>query len=553
MNLNWNAVAGASGYTVQRATASGGPYATVQTTGAPSFTDFTTVNGVTYFYVVRATVGGEESSPSAEVAATPGTSIWTGAVGTAWEAPGNWNSVLPTNTSVAQFAGPLTANQPAISGANSVSGLLFESPGWTVNSASSGTLTIGGGGVVVNAGSGTITLNKAVTVLNGANRYWKGKTGSTLVLASLATPAATTTLVWGSASQPNYRGTLKLTFNGNGPNIPIALYGGTLQAHKSGWINSRNLTVYSDATFLVTYSNGDLIRSGDSYGVKLSGGQVNWNGFSETLSPLTLNGGVLRGSGSTIWIDDVSATPVSVIADTTLGDDADSGTLKFGRTGGNAGFDLGNATRTLTVKSPVEIALPVRNGSLLKTGPGKLTLSAVNDAGAITVMEGTLVVGAAGVLGTGSLTVASNAVCSLLNLASAVADSADLRLDGVLNLGAGVNETVARLFIDGVEMPGGVWSATRDPAHFTGTGNLIVANSGVPPPAPELVGTQVSGGRIEFQITGTPGLNYTVQASTNLVDWAPLLTTNSPVLPWTWADADTTNHSRRFYRALAQP
>ena len=130
-------------------------------------TDFTAINGATYYYVVTATVGGQESTPTSVAVATPGLSIWTGASSTAWETLGNWSMALPSSTSVAQFAGLVTSNKPAVAGASSVGGLLFESPGWAVNSASTGTLTVGANGVVVNASSGTITLNKAVTILNG--------------------------------------------------------------------------------------------------------------------------------------------------------------------------------------------------------------------------------------------------------------------------------------------------------------------------------------------------------------------------------------------------
>jgi len=71
VSLTWNAAAGATGYRVKRATASGGPYGVVGTPASTSFTDGTAVNDTTYFYVVSAVNGSGESPNSAQVSATP--------------------------------------------------------------------------------------------------------------------------------------------------------------------------------------------------------------------------------------------------------------------------------------------------------------------------------------------------------------------------------------------------------------------------------------------------------------------------------------------------
>ena len=190
VGLVWTPVPGAASYTIRRATVSGGPYSVIGASPAAAFTDSTAINSTTYYYVITVIVSGLESTPSAEVRATPGANIWTGTSTTAWETAGNWSAAVPASGNVAMFSGPLTTNQPSVSGANSVGGLLFESPGWTINSTSAGNFIIGASGVVVNATSGTITLNKAATVLAGT-RIWKGKTGSTLVMASMGGPTAT--------------------------------------------------------------------------------------------------------------------------------------------------------------------------------------------------------------------------------------------------------------------------------------------------------------------------------------------------------------------------
>ncbi len=70
--LTWNAVSGASGYNVKRATTSGGPYAVV----APGVTatthlDTALTNGTRYYYVVSAFNYGGESANSLPVSAVP--------------------------------------------------------------------------------------------------------------------------------------------------------------------------------------------------------------------------------------------------------------------------------------------------------------------------------------------------------------------------------------------------------------------------------------------------------------------------------------------------
>jgi hypothetical protein len=72
VDLTWNAVAGASSYTVRRATASDGPFTIVGTSSGASFTDTTVLNGKTYYYNVTAGNGLAEGSASTTQAALPG-------------------------------------------------------------------------------------------------------------------------------------------------------------------------------------------------------------------------------------------------------------------------------------------------------------------------------------------------------------------------------------------------------------------------------------------------------------------------------------------------
>lgn len=66
IDLSWSAVEGATSYNIKRSTTSGGPYATITTTSAITYTDTNVENGITYYYVVSAIVSGTESPNSPE-------------------------------------------------------------------------------------------------------------------------------------------------------------------------------------------------------------------------------------------------------------------------------------------------------------------------------------------------------------------------------------------------------------------------------------------------------------------------------------------------------
>jgi len=69
--LSWGASSGATSYNLKRATLSGGPYLTIASPTAMSYTDSTVAIGTTYYYVVSAVSAGGESANSGQVAATP--------------------------------------------------------------------------------------------------------------------------------------------------------------------------------------------------------------------------------------------------------------------------------------------------------------------------------------------------------------------------------------------------------------------------------------------------------------------------------------------------
>src|SRR5882724_9211822 len=71
VSLTWTATSGATTYNVKRGTVSGGPYTTVSSPSATTFTDTGRTNGTLYYYVVSAVNTYGESANSAQASATP--------------------------------------------------------------------------------------------------------------------------------------------------------------------------------------------------------------------------------------------------------------------------------------------------------------------------------------------------------------------------------------------------------------------------------------------------------------------------------------------------
>ena len=71
--LTWTGSTGATGYTVRRSTAPGGPFAVVASgLAGTTYTDSTALAGTTYYYTVSATNSAGESGPSGAGSVTPG-------------------------------------------------------------------------------------------------------------------------------------------------------------------------------------------------------------------------------------------------------------------------------------------------------------------------------------------------------------------------------------------------------------------------------------------------------------------------------------------------
>jgi hypothetical protein len=75
----------------------------------------------------------------------------------------------------------------------------------------------------------------------------------------------------------------------------------------------------------------------------------------------------------------------------------------------------------------------------------------------------------------------------------------------------------------------------------------------VAPAPPQLGGVRWEGGQCWLELSGSAGVPYVLQASTNLETWADVLATNPPTMPLIWPDPLAADYPARFYRARIVP
>jgi hypothetical protein len=69
--------------------------------------------------------------------------------------------------------------------------------------------------------------------------------------------------------------------------------------------------------------------------------------------------------------------------------------------------------------------------------------------------------------------------------------------------------------------------------------------------APEPMAMMLNG-NFNLRIYGGTNATYTIEASTNFLDWLPIYQTNAMITPFDFSDPDFTNFSQRFYRVSSQ-
>lgn len=110
------------------------------------------------------------------------------------------------------------------------------------------------------------------------------------------------------------------------------------------------------------------------------------------------------------------------------------------------------------------------------------------------------------------------------------------------------------------------WRPLVTQANTTNAFTVVVADNGTPSMSatqsftatvsllapPQVSSAGLSGGQLVLQVSGDSGPDYQIQATTNLVNWSAVFTTNAPPMPFAWTNSNTAL-PMNFFRIQAGP
>ena len=378
--LSWLASDGATGYMVKRGTESGGPYTTVGTTAATSFTDTTAANGTTYYYIVLATALGAESDPSDEVSARPlpptGTGVWAADSGGNWSDPDNWqNFVVADGASNSATFGRTAGGTVTVDSAGRTLGTLNFAAGDYLLTGFPVALDNGAGTPVIDVASNRIaTIDPVLSSTNGLRKTGGGR----LLLASGSSYTGSTSVDGGVLALGNaYAGSayviasgaaLELDTTSNDFSLPATSFTGTGTLRKSG----QNRAFWGSTAATFALGSGSLIEV--TGGTFVGGSNANevWTNNKSDL--FVASGATFDGVEANVRVDGISG----------------SGTIRTGYSGaGYSYFAIGVDNGSSTFDGV--IADRSAAGNLRKEGSGTITLAGNNTfTGTTTITAGTL-------------------------------------------------------------------------------------------------------------------------------------------------------------------
>jgi regulation of enolase protein 1 (concanavalin A-like superfamily) len=236
--LSWNAVSGASSYTIIRSTSSGGPYSTIRSGHTTtSYTDTNVANGTTYYYAVAAVNAGGTGPYSAYVSATP-------------SAPATpmdlvvtdiqWSPASPVNGNAVTFSAVVKNQGGTATPAGTILGVSFWIGGNAVSWSDTHTASLAAGASV------TLTANGG---------GWTAVTGTNAVMAWVDD----VNRFPNEANESNNQLTENVVVSA-APTLPSPWVGGDI-----GAVGVAGSATHSSGTFTVTGSGADIWDTADAF------------------------------------------------------------------------------------------------------------------------------------------------------------------------------------------------------------------------------------------------------------------------------------------------
>jgi autotransporter-associated beta strand protein len=525
--LNWTASVGATGYTVYRASTTGGPYAAVANDiSAVTFTDVGLSGNTTYYYVVVAANANGSGAYSAEVGATTlpnatatftwdnlgaspadpadgsgswdtATALWSnGAADSVWSnasAPiavfGNNHGAAGTVTVGNITAGGLVFNAPG-SGAYTLAGGTLTLTGTTPSITANANATIGsvlaGSGVVTMDGLGTLTLTSPAT--------FSGSINLDAITISLNGPSFSAGML-GTATLNFNGGTLLNTTGGNNTSefsnpvsVGLGQTGTITFSSGTGWGSATSIPAVTGSGTLNLYIGSSLAGSRDEFYPNFSAfaGQVNFIGTIANAGVQYFLDDGAAGSANAVWNLGGASSTVIVYPQTGSGGNTmnlgaligGTGGMLAGGSAGMATYNIGgtgdNATFAGSILGNPSVSATPGNAAVTKVGSGAQILSgSCVYTGPTNVLAGILEI-TGSLSSTSSLSISNGAVFYLaggsLSVSGGVTNNGTFKISGAPALtltGSFINNGILDL-ING--------SSTLPP-NFVNNGTVINAGT----------------------------------------------------------------------------
>lgn len=407
---------------------------------------------------------------------------WTNAAGGDWSVAGNWQDNAIANgadqTATVALSTGVTINQGDSS--RSIGHVAFSNGNHSIQ-GNPLTMDVTSGTPSVSVSGGTTSIMAAGLIGNDGLL----KTGpGTLALTAVNTFSGGTTVNEGTLELRGASGGTSLINGAITVNAGTALTLTNGDGTGFGWNNTiSHFTVNGGSA---NSAGGAHLGFGSYVNVALSGGGTisgNWQWNGDSLLGFNSSGDSTNTiSGALVLRADAGASHTFNVAD------------------GAAATDL-KIDAVLSDQAPEVWWVPA--SSLVKSGSGTMALNGANSYdGGTTVNGGTLVVGTGGTLGAGNLVVNTGAVCEVLNTSGAIANAASIYLNGTgrMHLASGINEIVARLYVDGSALAPGTYTAATHPAIISGGGSLILTEGASAAPS-NLTASAISADSIQLTWT----------------------------------------------------